>query len=241
MQIIQSSLLNNFTNLTQGFSTRINGNLAFHVDDKIKNVQTNHTLLAKGLNYDKRTLVHMKQIHSNIVHLVDKNDNFESPKRCDALITNKKHTPLMVMVADCTPILFYDEKQKVIAVAHAGRQGAFKNIVKNVCDSFRENFQSKRENILVSVGAHIKSCCYEVGAEIFKETQELNLEYAIRKRKNSYYLDIDKILKQQLLACGIKNENIEFCSDCTCCKSDKYFSYRADRVTGRFCGIIFLK
>ncbi|MEA2090905.1 MAG: laccase domain-containing protein, partial [Campylobacterota bacterium] len=123
MKIYQSKLLNNFSNLTHAFTTRESGNLAFHVDDNPKNVQRNHELLASKLNYEKRRLVHMKQIHSDIVHLVDANDNFGNPPTCDALITDKKNIPIMVMVADCSPILFYNDKQKVIAVAHAGRQG----------------------------------------------------------------------------------------------------------------------
>lgn len=57
-------------------------------------------------------------------------------------------------------------------------------------------------------------------------------------RDNSFYLDVSKILKTQLLASGIKNENIEISDECTCCKNEKYFSYRADGGTGRFCGII---
>jgi len=234
MKINQNNSLNYFT-------TRADGNLAFHVSDNIKNVLTNHKNLASKLNYDKKALVHMKQIHSDIVHIIDAHDNFDNPPTCDALITNKQNIPIMVMVADCSPILFYDEKLQVIAVAHAGRQGAFKNIVKNTIDSFTHNYGSDAKNILVSVGASIGRCCYEVGSEIYAEAKELGLEYAIEQRENSYYLDISKILKTQLLASGIKEENIEISDECSCCKNDKYYSYRADGVTGRFSGIMMLR
>ncbi len=183
----------------------------------------------------------MKQIHSNIVHIINEDDNFHMPRECDALVTNKIDTPLMVMVADCSPILFYDNVQKVIAVAHAGRQGAFKNIVKNVIDTMACRFNSKADDIYVSVGASIGSCCYEVGSEVYDEASNIHLSYAFKNKKNNYYLDISKILKTQLLACGIKKENFEISNECSCCKNDKYFSYRADGVTGRFCGVILLK
>ena len=240
MQIIQSPLLNNFTNLTQGFTSRDNGNLAFHVNDNIINVEKNHELLANKLKYTKKTLIHMKQIHSDTVHIIDKNDNFNSPTECDALITNRKNTPLMVMVADCSPILFYDKKTKIIAVAHAGRQGAFKNIVKNVIETMAKQFNSNAKDILVSIGASIDKCCYQVGDEIYNETKKLNLKYSIQKRDKSYYLDIRSILKNQLLACGIKNNHIEISSECTCCLKEKYYSYRAENKTGRFAAIIVL-
>ena len=240
MKFYQSKLLNKFSNLTHIFTTKDSGNLAFHVNDNIIHVQNNHNILAEELKYKKDFLIHMKQIHSNIVHIVNENDNFNNPPECDALITNKKNIPLMVMVADCLPILFYDEKQKVIAVAHAGRQGAFKNIVQNVIDAFVTEFKSDAGDIHVSVGASIGVCCYEVGSDIYKEAKVLGLEYAFEIKNKSYFLDVSKIIKNQLLASGIKKENIEISGECTKCKSDKYFSYRANPQTGRFAGVLVL-
>ena len=238
MQFYQSNLLNSFSNITHAFTTRSCGNLAFHVNDNEANVIQNHEALANRLNYSKNSLIHMKQIHSDIVHVIKENENFNTPPTCDALITNHINTPLMVMVADCSPIIFYDDKQKVIAVAHAGRAGAFKNIVKKRIDSFLNEFDCQVRDIHVSIGASIGSCCYEVGSEINKETISLGFEYAIEKKKDSFYLDISKILNKQLLKCGIKKEKIEISKECTKCNSNKYFSYRADSKTGRFAGLI---
>jgi len=233
-----SKLLNNFSSLTNLFTTKDSGNLAFHVNDNIADVVKRHEYLAKELNYNKSSLVHMKQIHSDIVQILDGDTSFDNPPTCDALITNKKNTPLMVMVADCSPILFYDDKQEVIAVAHAGRAGAFKNIVKNVINSFTDNYDSNTKDVIISIGANIKSCCYEVGPEIYEEAKKLNLEYSIDIKDDKYFLDIDKILKNQLLSCGILESNIEISKECSRCNSDKYFSYRANPKTGRFAGII---
>ena len=249
MQLKTSKLLSNFPNLVHAFTTKEGGvsqenynslNLAFHVDDNPWHVDINHNTLASQLGYEKESLIHMKQIHSDIVHIVTDEDGFHTPPTCDALITNKTNTPLMVMVADCSPILFYDDEKRVIAVAHAGRAGAFKNIVKNVIESFVREFGSKPKDIYVTVGASIGACCYEVGSEIYDEARELGLEYAMSQRENSYYLDVSKILETQLLTCGIKKEHIEISEDCSCCKKDTYFSYRAEGVTGRFAGVIEL-
>lgn len=250
MKIIQSNLLKNISNLTHAFSTKDGGvskeayasmNLAFHVKDNQDDVETNHDLLARELGYNKESLIHMSQIHSDLVHIVNKYDYFETPRKCDALVTNQINRPLSVMVADCSPILFYDSKEKVIAVAHAGRQGAFKNIVKNTLEAMNYGFESSAEDIYVSIGASIGVCCYEVGSEIYDEAKELELEYAFEIRDNSYYLNVNKILKHQLLESGIKEENLEILDECTCCQNEKYFSYRADGTTGRFAGVIMLK
>jgi len=239
MKFYYSKKLAQSLNLTHAFTTKYSGNLAFHVDDNALHVEKNHEALAKELGYNKESLVYMKQIHSDIVHIVSDED-FNSPPTCDALITNRANTPLMAMVADCSPILFYDEAQKVIAAVHAGRQGAFKNIVKKTVDSFIYDFASEAKELHVSVGASIGVCCYEVGSEIFDEAKALNLEYALDIRDEKYYLNVNKILKSQLLSCGIKEENIEFSNECTCCNTNTYFSYRAEQKTGRFSGVIML-
>ncbi|MCX6077194.1 MAG: peptidoglycan editing factor PgeF [Campylobacterales bacterium] len=250
MQLIKSNLFNNFSNLTHALTTRHGGvsqkpydslNLAWHVGDDAQLVEINHKLLSEELGYDKNSLIHMKQIHSNLVHVVIEEDDFFTPRSCDALITNKKNTPLMVMVADCSPLLFYDDVQKVIAVAHAGRAGAFKNIVKNVVDCFVNEFACEPQNLYVTVGASIGVCCYEVGQEVYDEACAIGLEYTVRKKENRYYLDVTKILQSQLLECGVKKENLEISDECTSCKNESYFSYRKSGVTGRFAGLLMIK
>ncbi|MDT8337892.1 MAG: peptidoglycan editing factor PgeF [Sulfurimonas sp.] len=239
MKFYYSEKLSLFTNLLHAFTTKESGNLAFHVGDDEIDVQKNHELLAKELGYEKKSLVHMRQIHSDIVHVV-RDEEFKTPPTCDALVTNKLNTPLMVMVADCSPILFYDDKKMVIGAAHAGRAGAFQNIVKNVIEKMQTEFGSDAKDIYVSVGASIGVCCYEVGGEIYDEAKLLGLEYAMQKREGTFYLDVGKILQKQFLSCGIKKENIEFSDECSCCNTQKYFSYRAEAKTGRFVGVIQL-
>jgi copper oxidase (laccase) domain-containing protein len=105
----------------------------------------------------------------------------------------------------------------------------------------KAEFGSEPKNIHVSVGASIGGCCYEVGSEINDEAKDKGLEYAMQKRGESFYLDVGKILRAQLLSCKIKEENIEFCDECTCCSTQRYFSYRAEAKTGRFAGVLMLK
>jgi len=240
MQIIQSKLLNKFPNLLHYFTSREDGNIAFHIEDKIERVMTHHKELAKKLNYDKERLVHMQQVHSNTVYIVSHDENFHTPPQCDALITNELNKPLMVMVADCTPLLFFEPDTNVIAVAHAGRAGAFLNIVKEVLDVFTEKFDAKKEHIHVSVGPNIKQCCYEVGEEIYKEAQALSLEYALTKREGSYYLDVTQIIMKQLLQEGVVEKNIETLHSCSACTKELY-SYRRDGNEGRFAGVVMLR
>ncbi|SFV59765.1 COG1496: Uncharacterized conserved protein [hydrothermal vent metagenome] len=240
MKFYQSKLLNSFANLTHCFTTKQSKNLAFHVGDNGDAVLANHQTLAKELAYDLQKLVHMKQIHSNLVKVVNKNDNFTNPPTCDALITNKKETPLMVMVADCSPILFYDPQKEVIAVAHAGRAGAFGNIVKNVITSFVEDFGVNPADILASIGPAICQNCYEVGEEIVQEAEQKNYGYALAQKGNKYFLNIRSILKKQLRESGLNAAHIEIATECSKCDK-RFYSYREEKNCGRFAGVLLLK
>ena len=238
MKFYYSQNLSHFTNILHAFTTKESGNLAFHVGDDPQVVEKNHELLSAALGYEKEKLVYMKQIHSDLVHVVTDED-FSRPPTCDALVTNKRGVPLMVMVADCSPVLLYDAKQKVVAAVHAGRAGAFQNILKKTLALMTQEFGSRAEDVYATIGASIGVCCYEVGDEIDKEAKALGLEYAMQKREERLYLDVNAILKKQLLECGVGN--IEMLELCTCCNKEELFSYRAEMQTGRFAGIIMLR
>ena len=156
MKIFNSKLLALHKNIIHAFTTRLNGNtlygnnLAYHVNDDSSNVDKNHNELAQYLKYPIKRLVHMNQVHGDKIINIDKEYNFNEIPTCDALITQEKETPLMVMVADCNPILIYDPKKEVIAAIHAGRAGVFSNILSKTIRS-REVTRVLRSNMLKSL------------------------------------------------------------------------------------------
>lgn len=251
MYTIQSTLLHHYQGVQHTFTTRHKGvsnppynsnNIAFHVGDSEKDVLLNHAALAKTIGYNLNTLVHMRQIHSDKVVIVDKTFTFDNPPECDALITNIANKPLMVMTADCTPLLLYDPRQNVIAAIHAGRAGAFKNIVTKSIRKMQEHFHSRPSDILAVLGPSIGVCCYEINETINNEAHGLGLGYAIQKRQEKFYLDVNRILKAQLEASGVSGEHIEALNRCSACENNTFFSYRADgQQTGRMAGIIFIR
>jgi YfiH family protein len=134
------------------FTDENDGNLAFHVEDNEINVIKNRKNLALKLGYNYEDLVYMNQIHSANIIVVDEN----SPKlvdNCDSIITRSKNLPLMVMVADCIPILMFDDKKGIIAAIHAGRNSTFLEISKKTAEVFIEKFSSNPENLNARRGA----------------------------------------------------------------------------------------
>lgn len=216
------------------FTDKNDSNLAFHVEDNEINVIKNRKNLALKLGYNYEDLVYMNQIHSANIIVVDEN----SPKlvdNCDSIITRSKNLPLMVMVADCIPILMFDSKQGVVAAIHAGRNSTFLEISKKTAEVFIEKFSSNPEDIRVILGASIQKCCYEVSDELSKIVENsFGKEFV-----ENNYIDLQGINKKQLNDLGIKN--IEISNICTKCGDKSYFSYRKDKKTGRFAGIIILK
>ncbi len=211
-------------------------NLALHVGDDPIDVLKNRLILSKESNFYIDNLIYMEQTHSSNIQVI-KDSSINCIKNCDGLITNVKNIPLMVMVADCIPILIFDPLKSVIAVVHAGRNGTFKEIAKETILRMVSEFDSKPKDILVYFGPSIGSCCYEVGKEIVDIVKKsFKMDY-IKIRDKKFYLDVASLNIDQLLNIGVKRDHIEISSICTCCSMD-YFSYRRDGSTGRFAGIL---
>jgi YfiH family protein len=222
------------TNIFTIFTTTHDKNLAYHVTKDKVQVDIARKNLSIKHNFDIKSLKYMDQVHGNDVKIVKKDQNLY---KCDALVTNLKNTPLMVMVADCIPILFEDKTTNTIAVAHAGRNGTFLNISSNVINTMVTYFNCDTNNIKVELGASIQKCCYEVSNEMVNIVEKnFSSDFT-----NGRYIDLQAINKMQLIDCGIKEQNISISNICTKCSNEPYFSYRKDSSCGRFAGIIMLK
>ena len=215
------------------FTTSHDGNLAYHVPDIKENVDKNREAVALLMEYKNEDLVYMNQVHGNNVQIVDKN----SPKlieNCDGLITKEKELPLMVMVADCIPILFFDEIQGVIAAVHAGRNSTFLKIAQITANKMINDLGCNANNIKVIMGPSIHTCCYEVSDELVNIVKT-SFGEKFCKGNN---IDLHGINVKLLEEVGIRH--IRISEICTKCSDEPFFSFRKNPQTGRFAGIIKL-
>ena len=220
-----------FTNRFEGVSTAPfeSLNLGLHVNDTALHVNQNRAILKAKLGASK--LVFMDQVHGDGVVQIESGDELPT---CDAMMTNVSGIALAVMVADCIPILYYDEVHQAIGVAHAGRVGTLLQIGQKTAQRMAETFGSELKELKVWMGPSIRSCCYEVGVEATH-----GLESALHVKNGKYFLDLQRANLQAFLDIGIQRENIQDSEVCTCC-DQAYFSYRRDKITGRFAGVIVL-
>lgn len=217
--------------------------MSFNVSDDPKNVLQNRNLLAEALGIDIERITTAKQVHNNKAAVVTRkmcgrgaNDQESALDGIDAMVTNVPGILLMIQVADCVPLLFYDPVKKVIAAAHAGWRGTVLKIARNTVNTMVKKYRSDIHNIYVGIGPSIGPCCYEVGREVIQEAKGL-----ITTRNGSSYFDLWEANKRQIIDSGIPLSNIEVSQICSHCKSDTFFSSRAGKgITGRFAAGIML-
>ena len=161
--------------------------------DKPKDIQKNLKIVSKKIKAKSKKIFLLNQVHSNKFHFISEQSKLNRKFVGDALITNKKNTPIAVLTADCAPILIYDEKNKMIAAIHAGWKGAYKGIIKKVI-KFMIKKGCSPKNITAAIGPCISSRNYQVREDFIKKFIKKDKKNIIffRKNKNKNYCNILK-------------------------------------------------
>ena len=196
--------------------------------------------LAQSVRFDIDRLVTGEQTHSLNIAVVTEADagrgslNIDSRIPCtDALITNCKGICLMVLTADCVPVLLYDPATHSAAAIHAGWRGTANGIVGLTIEKMSREFGTNPSNLVAAIGPCIAACCFEVGddvAEHFSHWPE-----AVLRRANWPKPHIDLVLANclQLEQAGVLPQNIETSGHCTKCGPCVLFSHRRNQTLGR--------
>lgn len=212
-----------------GMTLKKAGSMRFRWNETNPNRDNILASLVKDLalkNPEAVQIAPVELIHSQTVY---KADSFEDVKNLtgDGIVSNKDNLMAVVTVADCMPLYVYDKETRAFAIVHSGWKGT--GIVVNAINKMMEEYGSKKENICVILGPHIHKCCYIVNqerAEYFSKnfTPECvtPLEEGIKIDWNNgegqlYRLSLQDANLAALKKGGIREENINVCTDCTCC------------------------
>ena len=216
-------MINKINNIIFGLPKKENGQMILRENGEgLKN----RIKYFSNLGINIKSIVSSGIIHSNNVAIISNSDKGKIVKGNDGLITNIKNICLTVTVSDCLPIFIYDEKKEIIGIAHASWKCIVKNIVHNMIEKFKNQYHSNPKDLKVFIGPHIKKCHFEIKEDIldkFSKYQEF-----IIKKNSRYFIDLEEIIKKQLVSLGLNNENIKISSECTYCNKE-YFSFRRDR------------
>ncbi len=206
-----------------------------HVGDAAETVSANRRRLAAGLGMEVGSLAWMNQVHGDQVTVIGSAPPVDPPAS-DAQVTATLGVALVVMVADCVPVLLADPEARVVGAAHAGREGVRRNVVARTVEAM-VSLGASPIGIDVLLGPAICGSCYEVSQELVDQVEAVAPGGAGRSRTGAPSLDLRDALAGQLAGLGVQR----VVSDPRCTAEDPMlFSYRRDGVTGRQAGVIWL-
>ncbi len=186
-------------------------------------------------------LVTLKQMHSGLARRVGRAEIADRASLWgDGLLTDEPGVLLGIQTADCLPVLIADRTRQAVAAFHAGWRGTLKGIVERGVASMRHEFGSQPADLIAAIGPGIGQCCFAVGAEV-RELFGAKYSYSeeLFTGTEKLRLDLVEANRRQLLASGLAPEAAFAFNECTSCRTDLFFSYRAERGrTGRMLAVI---
>lgn len=224
-----------------GFTSRAGGtsaapfdslNLGGHVGDAAGDVEANRHAVAGALGVPREHLLFMDQVHGDDVVVVDGPWSGPVPP-ADGVVTTRADLALAVLVADCTPVLLVDREAGVAGAVHAGRPGMLAGVVHNAVAAMRDLGARRLE---AAVGPSVCGRCYEVPAAMREDAARVAPVSATVSWTGTPAIDVAAGVVDQLRAQDVAVRWVPGCTR----ESADLFSYRRDRVTGRFAGVVRL-
>jgi YfiH family protein len=207
-------------------------NLGDRVGDRPEAVRENRRRLAQVVGVAEDHLIFAEQVHGDRVVQVD-GPWQGPPPQCDALVTTRRDLALAVYVADCVPVLLAAPREGVIGVAHAGRPGMAAGVALRLVEAMRD---LGARTILGRLRPSVCARCYPVGQP---QCDEVASAWPVTRSVSKHgepALDVSAGVLQQLAPHCWDVEQLPGCT----AERDDLFSYRRDRGTGRFAGVVRL-
>lgn len=215
------------------------------------NVGVQHAFTTKGLDVKSRddrkkfcdildfnfdSLIMPSQEHTDNIAVIRVPEDLQKDlSATDGVIISMKAIPVMLMFADCTPVMVYSQEKHVVALLHAGWKGTAKGISKKAVQLMQEEFNVNPEELKGLIGAAIGDCCYEVSEDV-----AIKLEGSLSKKYTDVIIEnranLKKINEYQLCETGMVD--IDTMDYCTSCDNHLFYSYRKNLKTPERHGMI---
>lgn len=153
------------------------------------------------------------------------------------MVSDIPGVPLVILTADCLPIILADARHKVVAAVHAGWRGTFDMIAANAVAAM-VGAGANPAAIEARFGPYIGECCFEVGADLYSRFAD---KFSLAAAPDRPSLDLGRLNKSILIESGLRPENIQTLALCTRDNPDLFYSWRRDGVTGRQAAVAAIK
>ncbi|GAB6899532.1 peptidoglycan editing factor PgeF [Kineosporia succinea] len=216
-------------------------NLGLHVDDDPEAVRVNRERAARAFGAAPHDLVFARQVHGREVATVT--EPGQQGIEADALITAETDPVLVIMVADCVPLVLFDPVRRVAAAVHAGWPGTVAGVTTATVLELQKQGTDPND-LLVGIGPSIAPDRYQVGDDVHVKAVEALGDRAgdvIRPDGTGRWLfDLWTANIIQLTEAGVRPDAIELAGLDTG-PGTPFFSHRSQGPTGRFAALVQLK
>ena len=227
------------------FTTRAGGtslapyaglDLALHVGDDPARVSAHRAALARAVGLEPVALVFAEQVHGRGVAVVDA--PVQGPVAgVDALVTAHRGLGLVVLAADCLPVLLADPVAGVVAAAHAGRQGLVDGVLQAVLAAMASLGADPVRTVAV-LGPAACGRCYEVPAAMAEAVEAVVPGSRGATAQGTASVDLAAGARALLADAGLTQ--VSRVGGCTI-EQPQLYSYRRDGRTGRQGALVVLR
>ncbi len=237
-RIIRSELLEGVPGVVHGISTRAWGDMS---RDNANNRLSFYEALTPDDSVDisSQHVVEMQQIHSPRVREVGADERGTVLPDTDALVTTASHTGLLIKTADCVPLLLAASDGSVVAAVHVGWRGLVRGILHAAFRTEPLRAVAPSE-VLCYLAPGIRACHYQFAMEDTHVFSDVGLDTIIEPLENEKAaIHLQQGIVQQLQEKGIPSGNIDVSQYCTACRTDLFYSHRAEaEIHGEILSVI---
>jgi polyphenol oxidase len=221
-------------------------NLGLNVGDDLRRALANRRRLATVLGLAGVPWAIARQAHSaRVLRVGDGRSLGQGPPEAkppvgegDGLVTAAPGVVLVVLTADCAPVLLADPAAGVVGAVHAGWRGLAAGVVEEGVAALAALGADPAATVGL-VGPAVGGCCYEVGADVRAAVGDRYPAALATTRDGRPSLDPAAAAAAALAAAGVGE--VRVAGECTFDLDERFFSHRRDRgVTGRQVGLVAL-
>lgn len=218
-------------------------NLGLHTKDDNAHVQANRQRLRAAL---PGAPVWLNQEHGTAVFDADALSKItpglsDSPPTADAVITTRSGQPLIIMTADCLPVVMVSSDGRALGAAHAGWRGLAAGVLENTLDALKRK-ADPGVSWQAWIGPAISQPYFEVGNDVVQAFTVADAQAAAYfipgRQEGKWQADLPGLARRRLLQAGVAQ--VELSGLCTYSEPQRFFSYRREPVTGRLATVAWL-
>jgi len=220
-------------------------NRSFSVGDDPDCGRENRHRLATAVGTPLSDFVFARQVHGARVRVATQADRGSGAFRiedavedADALVTTSPEVVLVILTADCVPIVLHDPVAGVLACVHAGWRGTVAGVTAAAVAAM-QGLGARPSDVIAGIGPAIGADRYQVGADVHEAVSRSFGPAApgfIRPDPSApghWLLDLPSANRHALRAAGVPDGRIHTTGVPTGPAPGQFFSDRAARPCGR--------